>query len=124
MKNGVVQASKSTALAIPWTDSGLLLELPSIIPSHIISGTFCEHSLTKSFVGRVKEAHCIDDLEASIGDCDGITIAMTWGVESSKLDVCAWVAERYIMTVVKRDDQCLACAVDMALSVRALVVVW
>jgi hypothetical protein len=114
---------KNIAKAIFWMDQGSQIPRPQALPSHIVCGRECVHGQEKPYTGRVKEAHSLVELDLATSDEDSVTIAMTWGAENSRNEVIAWVMERSMLTVQKRDDQCLRCAVNLAHCLGALVVI-
>lgn len=42
----------------------------------------------------MKEAYSLSDLERQTSDGDSLMLAMTWGVETSKREVTAWLTEK------------------------------
>ena len=118
------KVTKNMAKAIPWTDR---FEPPVSAsqhpPTNMVTSSECAHSKEELFSGRVKEAHSLADLERQTADGNSLTLAMTWGVETSRHEVGAWLAEKSMMAVQQVEEQCLACAVRLGRCVGALVVV-
>lgn len=108
----------------PWTYI-IQSSTPSLkhLPSHVVIGTSCPHHEEDIFSGRVKLAHSISDVESMTSDGDGITVAMTDSDDRARYEVWEWVVQRGMMTVQRKEGQCLGCAVRAAHCVAALVVV-
>jgi hypothetical protein len=112
------------ARAVLWADRHEpLISVTQHLPTHIVTGVGCTHSKEEPFNGRVKEAHSLADLERKTADGDSLTLAMTWGFESSIREVHVWLAEKSMMAVQQAEGQCLACAVKFGHCIAALVVI-
>jgi hypothetical protein len=92
-------------------------------PSHIAFGSACTHTDPPPFMGRVKVASSISDLEVAISDGDSLTVALSSADETAREEVLAYAVQRSIMTVRRVEGQCIGCAVQLGHCVGALIVI-
>lgn len=110
--------------SVPWTYLTVpAASIPQQLPSHVVMGLACSHRDLDTFTSRVKLAHSVSELEAATNDGDSITVALTRNDSRARLEVLAWALRGAIMTVQRKDGQCIGCAIKLAHCIGGLVVI-
>jgi hypothetical protein len=119
------QPAKQSQKQTPWTLGAFAapnFPIPRPI-RHILPGQTCNHGPAVRFNGRMRVAHSLQELENMVADRLSITVALTLGQAEARKEVEDHVAVRKLLAVKRADEQCLYCAVRMAHSTGALVVI-
>jgi hypothetical protein len=86
-------------------------------------GQACNHGDNPTYIGRIKLAESLAELSQMLTSNRSVTLAKTFGNFAGIIEVHRFVGQGKLMTVRRQQGQCIACAVQLAHAIGALVVI-
>lgn len=123
-RNQIAEPQSATV----WTlSSGDIAQLSSQSRQHacrhIVTGRTCNHGPTLAFTGRIKVANSLEQLQSDAASGQSIVVTRSFENDDAIQEIEDFIAREKILAVRRNQKQCTACAVRLAHTIGAIVVV-